>query len=144
MIGEVFSEKAGRSSSARSLYVALTEIAADRQSDRYAASQPEIAIRARLSVATVRRLLPVFNHLGLVKIEHNSIRGIQTASTYTIIRGPLAHHERTPAHLLKTRRATKKESVEEGTARRESVLGGRSTWGSSLAGEDEKIGEGEW
>ena len=147
MIGEVFSEKAGRSSSARSLYLALCEIASDRQSDRYNTSQPEIAIRAGLSVATVRRLLPVFKHLGLVKIERNSVHGIQTASTYTIIRGPLAHHERTPAHLLKTRRATEKESVEEsveGTARRESLLGGRSTYRSSLAEEDQKIGPLEW
>ena len=84
MIGDVFSQKPGSinsASSARSLYLALTEIASDRQSDRYEASQPEIAIRAGLSVSTVRRILPVFGQLGLVKIKRNSFNGIETTST---------------------------------------------------------------
>jgi len=145
MIGDVFSQKPGSinsASSARSLYLALTEIASDRQSDRYEASQPPIAVRAGLSVSTVRRLLPVFGQLGLVKIKRNSFNGIETTSTYTIIRGPLVHHERAPVHLLKIKRATEKESLEEsleGTARKKSVLGGRSTRGSSLAKEDGEI-----
>jgi hypothetical protein len=141
MIGDVFSEKAGRSSSARSLYLALCEIASDRQRDRFDVSQPEIATRAGLSVATAKRILPVVGQLGLVKIKRNSIRGIEVASTYTIVRGPLAHHELAPAHLPKSKRATKKQSFEEsseGTARRERVLSS-STRGSSLAEEDGEI-----
>jgi hypothetical protein len=150
MIGDVFSQKAASinsASSARSLILALVEIASDRQSDKFDASQPEIAIRAGLSVSTVRRILPVFGQLGLVKIKRNSINGIETTSTYTIIRGPLAHHERAPVHLLKSKRATEKESVEEsleGTARMESVRGNRKTRNNSLAEFDEKIGEDEW
>ena len=150
MIGDVFSQKPGSinsACSARSIYLALTEIASDKQRDSFEASQAEIAARASLSVATVRRILPVFGRLGLVKIKRNSIHGIEIASTYEIIRRPLAHHERTPAHLLKSRRATKKEYVEEsveGTARIEKVPDSRSTCDSSLAGEDQKIGEDEW
>jgi hypothetical protein len=149
MIGDVFSQKAGSinsACSARSLYLAMCEIASDRQSDRYDESQPAIATRAGLSVATVKRILPVFRQLRLVKIKRNFINEMETSSTYTIIRGPLAHHELAPAHLLKSKRATEKEYVEEsveGTARIEKVPDSGGTYRSSIA-EDQKIEEGEW
>jgi hypothetical protein len=145
MIGDVFSQKAGTSNSARSarsLYLALCEIASDKQSDTYDESQPAIAVRAGLSVATVKRLLPIFGQLGLVKVKRNFINGMETSSTYTIIRGPIAHHELALAQLPKTKRATEKESLEEsfeGTARKKSVLGGRSNRHSSLAEKDGEI-----
>src|SRR5438552_19014356 len=66
MIGDVFSQKPGSinsACSARSIYLALTEIASDKQRDSFEASQAEIAARASLSIATVRRILPVFGRL---------------------------------------------------------------------------------
>jgi hypothetical protein len=65
---------------------------------------------------------------------------METSSTYTVIRGPLADSELALAHLPKSKRATEKESLEEGTARKKKVLGGRSSYSSSLAaGEDGEI-----
>jgi DNA-binding MarR family transcriptional regulator len=103
MIGDVFSESTGSVNSARSLYLALAEIASDKRSDTFDASQSEIAHRAGLSVASVKRILPVFRRLGLIKIKRNSINGIETRSTYTLIRGALAHGELALAQEPKTK-----------------------------------------
>jgi len=93
MIADVFAENFGSVNAARSIYLALAEIASDRQSDTFDASHAEIAHRAGLSVATVKRVLPTFRDLGLVVIKRNSINKIERPSTYTLIRGALAHHE---------------------------------------------------
>jgi DNA-binding MarR family transcriptional regulator len=137
MIADVFSEGTGSVNSARSLYLALAEIASDKQRDRFDASQAEIAHRAGLSVASVKRILPVFRRLGLIKIKHNSTNGIQTRSTYTLIRGALAHGELALAQQPKTKRATEEESSEEtfeGTARMKKAVSS-STCDNSLAEE---------
>ena len=127
---------------ARSVYVALTEIASDRASDTFDSSHPEIANRAGMSVSSVRRILPTLEKLGKVKVRPNAINGIQVRSTYTIIREHTpAHGEHPPAQLLNAKRTTEEEMYEEsfeGTARRERVRANRSTCSSSLAEEDEK------
>jgi DNA-binding MarR family transcriptional regulator len=123
-------------SAARSIYLALSEFASDRQSETFDATQADIAHRAGLSVATVKRILPTLRQVGLVTIKRNFIKGIETRSTYTIIRGALAHHELALAHQPQIKRATEEESSEEsfeGTARMKNV-GGSSTCDSSLAG----------
>ena len=70
MIADVFSESIGSISinSARSAYLGLAEIASDKQRDRFDASQAEIAHRAGLSVASVKRILPVFKRLDHLMI----------------------------------------------------------------------------
>jgi DNA-binding MarR family transcriptional regulator len=116
MIGDVFTENTGLASieSARSTYLALAEIASDNErDDNLDVSQHAIARRAGLSVSTVKRILPVFKRLGLIKIKPNSINGLQTRSTYTLIRGALAHCAPTLAQDAKTKRATSEESLEE-------------------------------
>jgi hypothetical protein len=103
MITDVFTENFGSASAARSIYVALTEIASDRQSDTFDASHAAIAHRAGLSVATVKRVLPIFRDLGLVVIKRNSVNRIEQSSTYTLIRVALAHHELALDHGTKTK-----------------------------------------
>jgi DNA-binding MarR family transcriptional regulator len=150
MINDVFSARTGRADAPRSIYVALCEIASDKQSDKFDVSQSEIAHRAGLSVASVKRILPVFVRLGLIKIKRNSINGIETRSTYILVRGALAHSEPALAQELKIKRATLEECTEEcfeGTARKK-TKGVNSTCGSSLAGKrngfNQERGEYEW
>ena len=95
MINDVFSGKiSGKQAgtTARSIYLALCEIASDKQKDRFDVSQAEIAHRALVSTASVKRTLPVFRRLGLVKIKRNSFNGIETRSTYTLVRGAASSH----------------------------------------------------
>ncbi|HWX16594.1 MAG TPA: helix-turn-helix domain-containing protein [Chthoniobacterales bacterium] len=151
MIADVFESTSGSVNAARSIYLALSEIASDRQSETFDATQADIAHRAGLSVATVKRILPNFQKLGLIRVKRNSINGIETRSTYTLIRGALAHHEPALAHQPKTKRATEEESSEEsfeGTARMKN-LGDSNTCDSSLAGSsgskfNPHSGEYEW
>ena len=150
MINDVFSQKTGRAEAPRSLYVALCEIASDKQSDKFNVSQAEIAQRAAMSVASVKRILPILQRLGLIKIQRNSINGIEVQSTYTLIRGALAHHELPLAHQRKSKRATKKEYFEEcleGKARKRNTLVS-NTQDNSLAdngdGFNKENGEWKW
>ena len=103
MITDVFTENFRGASAARSIYVALSQIASDQQSDTFDASQSEIAHRAGLSVATVKRVLPIFRDLGIIVIKRNYVNNIEQSSTYTLIRASLAHHELTPVLLPKTK-----------------------------------------
>ena len=98
MIGDVFENCGGSAAAARSIYLALTEIASDWHSNTFDASQSEIAHRARLSVSTVKRVLPTFRELGLIVIKRNFVNNIEQPSTYTVIRGALPHGERARAH----------------------------------------------
>jgi hypothetical protein len=99
MITDVFTENFGSASAARSIYLALTQIASDKHNDTFDASHAVIAHRAGLSVATVRRVLPTFRDLGLITIKRNFVNNIEQPSTYSVIRGAIAHNnERAPAH----------------------------------------------
>lgn len=69
------------------VYVALSELASDNQCERFLASHPDIARRAGVSVATVKKVLPILRQLGYVDICHNSTHGLRTRSTYILIRG---------------------------------------------------------
>jgi DNA-binding MarR family transcriptional regulator len=136
MIADVFESTSGSVNAARSIYLALAEIASDRQSDTFDASQADIAHRASSSVATVKRILPTLRQVGLVTVKRNFANGIETRSTYRIIRGALAHHERALGQPPKTKRATEEELSEESferAARMKNVMGS-NTCGSSLAG----------
>jgi len=153
MIDDIFSENTGLGNieSARSIYLALAEIASDNErDDRLEISQAAIARRAGLSVSTVKRILPVFARLGLVKIKRNSINGMETRSIYTLVRGALAHGELALAQAAKIKRATSEECTEEcfeGTARNKDKRVS-STCNSSLAGKgngfNQEKDEYEW
>ena len=112
MIGDVYGKAAAN---ARSVYVALTEIASDKASDIYDASHSEIAHRAGTSVSTVQRILPTFVKLGKIKIRRNAFNGIQVRSTYTIIRRTPVHSERTPIQLVNANCPTEEVRTKKGT-----------------------------
>src|SRR5436190_17599694 len=82
MIAETFSES-DQAASARSLYVALTELASDNGSETFTARKALIAHKGGLSYSTVQRLLKGLEQLGLVRIEPGRINGqLKTANTY--------------------------------------------------------------
>ena len=112
MIAAVFESSKGSVSAARSVYMALSEIASDKQRDTFEASQAEIAARAGLSVPTVKRILPTLKEISLIAIQRNYFNKIETQSSYSVLRGAVAHGELAPVHPLKTKRATEKESKE--------------------------------
>ncbi len=66
-------EESGHATSARSVYLALTELASDAQSDTFQVRKALIAHRSSVSVSTVSRLLPKLEELGLIKIERASV-----------------------------------------------------------------------
>jgi hypothetical protein len=131
MIADIFSQNTVAISinTARSIYLAVTEIASDKESDVFDASHEEIAHRAGVSPSSVKRILPVFRKLGLLKVKRNWINGLETRSTYTIIRGKtLAHHEPALGQPTKGKRATSEE-----LAKRKARNERNNTCGTSLA-----------
>jgi DNA-binding IclR family transcriptional regulator len=114
-IRDVFENQPGQASSAIALYVALTEIGSDHQSDTFTTSQTTIAQRAGLSVRTVRTILPVFVKLGLLSIQHNQVDGLQRQSTYSLNRknNVLGNNCRTSGKRRRNHLPTLEESPEE-------------------------------
>jgi hypothetical protein len=88
LITETFAES-NQAVSARSLYLALSELASDEQSETFKARKALIAHRAGLSVKTVERLLHGFEQLGLVKVDRGLAKAgsgsIKSPNTYTLL-----------------------------------------------------------
>jgi len=84
MIAETFSES-DQAASARSVYLALTELASDNGSERFTATKALIAHRACLSISTTERLLKGFEQLNLVAITRNRIGAWKQPNTYTLL-----------------------------------------------------------
>ena len=96
MITETFSES-DQSASARSVYVALTELASDNGTETFTATKALIAHEAAVSVKTVERILKGLEQLGAVKIERGLIAGAFNApNTYTLL--SLSKHVATLRH----------------------------------------------
>jgi hypothetical protein len=79
-----------QAASARSVYVALTEIASDRGSETFSVTKAEIATRSGTSVKTVERLCKGFEELGLLAInattrEVATTGVIKAPNTYTLL-----------------------------------------------------------
>jgi hypothetical protein len=113
MITEQFAES-NQAVSARSVYVAMTELASDHQSDTFTVSKALIAHKAGVSVKTVERLLNGFEQLALIRIDRNvvtaSAGAIKSANTYTLL--PVRHSDVTPMrHGRQT--VSKSDKVEE-------------------------------
>lgn len=94
-IQEATGEGEGVTQNARSVYLALCELASDNGTERFTASKALIAFRAGMSVRTVQRVLPDLQRAGVVSIEHNAL-GRGTVSAYTLLH--------TPSHNVSTRR----------------------------------------
>jgi len=88
MINDAFSD-ADRCVSARSVYLALTELASDHGVETFTETKALIAHKAMVSVKTVERILKGFEELGIVKVERafaSSNSGtIQAPNTYTLV-----------------------------------------------------------
>jgi hypothetical protein len=82
-IRDVFGSTAA---SALAVYVTLTEIASDAQSDTFTRSIGEIAARARVSYRTASAILNGFQALKLLDVKRNTIEGtkLQAPNTYTL------------------------------------------------------------
>lgn len=55
----------------RSMYFALLELANDQRADEVPVSRSELALRAGVSTATIKRLTPVLADGGLVRVDEN-------------------------------------------------------------------------
>jgi hypothetical protein len=84
MITETFSES-DQAASARSVYLALTELASDNGSERFTATKALIAHRAGLSISTTERLLKGFEQKNLVAITRNRLGAWKQPNTYTLL-----------------------------------------------------------
>ena len=118
MIDDVFSANTGLGSieSARSIYLALAEIASDfERDDNLDVSQAAIARRACVGLTTTKLILPVFERIGLIKVKRNSFNGMKTRSTYTLVRGklPIANKRLTIAGETANSPAISEECSEE-------------------------------
>src|SRR5262249_16742423 len=109
--------KLGSISAARSVILALSEIASDRQSDIFVAATSYIAQRAGVTVKTVRRMTKTFKRLGFLRIKPRSENGLKVSNQYTLIRGHRSIGLIYPS-LGKTRKTdlpTREELSEEST-----------------------------
>jgi hypothetical protein len=76
---------------ARSVYLAMTEIASDEQSDTFTKPIANIARRAHVSYRTASEKLKRFEALEIIRVERNTIPGTRELgpSTYTLGNGCL-------------------------------------------------------
>lgn len=65
------------------IYLALTEIASDRKTDRFIVDQLYLSEKAGMSLSTLKRHLPDLVSIGVVTITQNR-KGIKTQSTYEL------------------------------------------------------------
>ena len=124
-IAEAFAEgRLGSLAAARSVILALSEIASDKQSDTFTAATSYIAHRAGVTSKTVRRMIKTFKRLRFLRVQPRSENGLKVANEYTLIRGNAAmgliySSLRKPRKTdLPTREELNEEST-EGTARKE-------------------------
>jgi DNA binding protein with HTH domain len=119
--------KHGNLTAARSVYLALAEIASDKQSDTFTVATSYIAQRAGVTSKTVRRVIKILKRLGFVRIQGRSASGLKLAHEYTLIRGDRPIGPIYPSFgkarkiALPTREECDEES-REGTARKEKEI----------------------
>lgn len=145
LLSEVFGEGShGSLSAARSIMLALSEIASDKQSITFTASTSYIAQRAGVTSKTVRRMNTTFKKLGLVTIRCRLARGLKLSHEYTLTRGKCPLHVIYPS-MGKTRKVRlprieeSDEESNEGTARMEEKHLGQKIEGDVII--DPKTGE---
>ena len=118
ILADVFGEgRQGSVMAARSVMLALSEIASDRQCDTFTAATSYIAQRAGVTRKTVDRMIKTFKRLGFVMVRDRSMKGLKIASEYTLIRGKcrLRPIYSTMGKPRKIRLPIKEESNEEST-----------------------------
>src|SRR5262249_42394320 len=123
-LSDVYGEgKHGSLAAARSVMLALSEIASDKQKDTFTVSTSYIAQRAGVAAKTVKRVTNTLKKLGFVSIRPRSANGLKIANEYTLIRGKCPLHlsylsmGKAPKIRLHRREESNEEST-EGTARK--------------------------
>ena len=131
-LAEVFAEgRLGSLAAARSVILALSEIASDKQRDTFPASTSYIAHRGGVSSKTVQRTIKILKQLGFVHVQPRSENGLKVANEYTLIRG------NTPMRLIypslgkasKSGLRTREESSEE--SRESTARKGRNSFSTN-------------
>ncbi len=86
MIGEAF-DVTSNTASARSVYLALSEIASDDNGENFTRRIGDIAARAGVSYPTAARILKRFEALNVIRVQRNLIDGTRelAPSTYTLL-----------------------------------------------------------
>jgi hypothetical protein len=79
--------KHGNLAAARSVYLALGEIASDKQSDTFTVATSYIAQRGAVTSKTVRRVIGILKKLGFLKTQPRSVNGLKLSHEYTLVRG---------------------------------------------------------
>jgi len=90
---DTFGESEGTVCNARSVYLALCELASDAGVEQFITTKTLIGYRAGLSTRTVQRVLADLERTGIVKIRRNAT-GIRTASSYTLTRASVSTSRR--------------------------------------------------
>jgi hypothetical protein len=122
-ITKVFGES-NQAASARSVYLALTELASDYQSERFTVNKALIAHKAGLSVKTVERLLHGLEEANFIRVQRElkpaTGGAIKSPNTYTLL--PMRQEGKPHSKSDKVERIlkeSKKESLEEITRKRD-------------------------
>lgn len=102
----------GDGASTLATYLALTEIASDKQSDAFQTTQEYIAGKACLSLATVKRRLKLLSELGLIEI---TVPKLRAPGTYRLLQ--IAHNKPAVANnepaIAQGRKRVKRATLEE-------------------------------
>ena len=124
ILADVFGEgRQGSLTAARSVILALSEIASDRQNDTFTVATSYIAQRAGVTSKTVRRMITTLKKLGFVFVRSRSGNGLKITSEYTLMRGKCRLSVIYPSmgkrrKLRLPRREESNEQSTEGTARK--------------------------
>jgi DNA-binding Lrp family transcriptional regulator len=102
---------------ARSLYLALTEIASDNQQETFPASLGYIATRAGFSVSEVKRLLPELEKIGIISVKRRTSNGVNLPNEITL--NGRFYQSQVGSGRKKAVRATLEESYKESKKKRE-------------------------
>ncbi len=88
MIADIF-DATGDANLTRSVYLALCEIASDKQANRFTVAIAEIAKRACVSYRKTLSLLQRFETLKIIEVQRNIVEGTKelAPSTYTLCTG---------------------------------------------------------
>ena len=129
MIADAFAQgKIGALAAARSVYLALSEIASDKQSDTVIIATLYIAQRAGVTSKTVRRVTKILKQLGFLKMQGRSANGLKLANQYTLVRSSgsidriYPSLDKETAMTLPTREECIEESKESTARKRKNAL----------------------
>jgi hypothetical protein len=105
MIRDVFEDGHGHCAFALAIYLGLTELASDAQSETFTVAIKQIARRAGASYPTTAKILNRFESLRLIHVQRNTVEGTKehAPSTFTMLETPFLTLEKRDASRLPRR-----------------------------------------